>query len=120
MNLVELGTTLPASEASSCPGKCRHTMTSFTLLHRRPPASQQNTEQWHTGGKQSAGRKEVDIERYNSGAPRNSVFMARSACPAANIAGSWPSQSGANWHSGAQSQQRQYTRKPPESPCIKL
>ena len=34
--------------------------------------------------------------------------------------GSWPSQSGANWHSGAQSQQRQYTRKPPESPCIKL
>ena len=34
--------------------------------------------------------------------------------------GSWPSQSGANWHSGAQSQQHQYTRKPPESPCIKV
>ena len=34
--------------------------------------------------------------------------------------GSWPSQSGANWHSGAQSQQHQYTRKPPESPCIKF
>ena len=34
--------------------------------------------------------------------------------------GSWLSQSGANWHSRAQSQQHQYIRKPRESPCIKL